>query len=101
MAEHTTGTYQRLFEVRLLHHYWLDEGATAFDSIADQAKRDERLLTYDVRPLLAVRPTPSAEEALRALRCLFRPTALGFIVAAPAIAVVSLHAATAEDLRAV
>jgi hypothetical protein len=87
MAERTTSPYQRLFEVRLLHHYWLDEGATVFDGIADQTKRDARLLAYDVRPLLAVKPTRSTEEGLRALGCLFRPTALGFIVAAPAAAV--------------
>ena len=36
--------YTRLFEVRLLHHYWLDEGATVFDAIADAAVRTRRLL---------------------------------------------------------
>ena len=35
MAEHTTSAYRRLFEVRLLHHYWLDDGATIFDKITD------------------------------------------------------------------
>ena len=32
--------YTRLFEVRLLHHFWLDDGATVFDAIADQAVED-------------------------------------------------------------
>jgi hypothetical protein len=82
MSEHTTSRYKRLFEVRLLHHYWLDEGATAFDLIADQAKKDARLLTYDVRPFLVVRPTEATADSLRALRCLFKQTVLGFIIGA-------------------
>lgn len=49
--------YTRLFEVRLLHHYWLDDGATVFDAIADEAVKSQRLLTYDVRRVLAVEPS--------------------------------------------
>ncbi len=84
MSEHVTTGYKRLCEVRLLHHYWLDEGATVFDQIADQAKKDTRLLNYDKRSLLAVRPTPTTEKVLAAYKCLFRETSLGFVVAAPA-----------------
>jgi hypothetical protein len=88
MSERATSRYKRLSEVRLLHHYWLDDGATAFDLIADQARKDARLLAYDVRPFLAVRPTQATEDALRAFRCLFRQTALGFVIGAPDTAVI-------------
>jgi hypothetical protein len=88
MSERTTSGYKRLFEVRLLHHYWLDEGATAFDLIADQAKKEARLLAYDARPFLAVRPTEATEQGLRAFGCLFKRTALGFVVAVPDTAVI-------------
>src|SRR5216117_1271443 len=88
MAERTTSLYQRLFEVRLLHHYWLDEGATVFDQIAGAAKKEARLLGYDVRPFLDVRPTAATEKGLSAYRCVYRKTALGFIVGAPASAIV-------------
>lgn len=88
MAERTTSLYRRLFEVRLLHHYWLDEGATVFDEIASTTKRDARLLGYDVRPFLDVRPTAATENGLRAYRCVYRTTALGFIVGAPASAII-------------
>jgi hypothetical protein len=88
MSERTISRYQRLFEVQLLHHYWLDEGATAFDLIADQAKKAARLLAYDVRPVLVARPTTATEAGLRAFRCLFRQTALGFVVAAPDTAII-------------
>ena len=87
MAEHATSSYRRLFEVQLLHHYWLDEGATAFDLIANQTKKDARLLAYDMRSFLAVRPTASTEDGLSAFGCLFRRTALGFVVGAPDTAV--------------
>ena len=59
MVETLRFGYARLFEVRILHHYWLDEGATAFDNIADDTIRTRRLLTYDVRKLMAVQPFPA------------------------------------------
>ena len=88
MAERVTSVYRRLFEVRLLHHYWLDEGATVFDQMPAPAKREARLLRYDVRPLLDVRPTAATEKELSACRCVYRNTALGFIVGAPASAII-------------
>ncbi len=81
--------YQRLFEVRLLHHHWLDEGTTIFDQISDQVKRNSRLLNYDKRSLLAVRPTLATRNVLAAHKCLFLETAMGFIVVAPATARIS------------
>ena len=88
MAERTTSLYQRLFEVRLLHHYWLDEGATVFDQISSAAKKDARLLGYDMRSFLDVRPTAATEKGLSAFRCVYRTTALGLIVGAPASAII-------------
>jgi hypothetical protein len=83
MPEQVTTGFRRVFEVRLLHHYWLDDGATVFDQIPDQARRDTRLLTYDARPLLAVAPTPATEGILAGHQCLFRETNVGFTVLAP------------------
>lgn len=88
MGERTTTRFQPLFAARLLHHYWLDQGATVFDQIADQAKQDARLLAYDMRSFLDVRPTASTEKALSSFRCLFRKTALGLVVAAPSAAII-------------
>jgi hypothetical protein len=83
MAERSTTAYQRLFEVRLLHHYWLDDGSQAFDALAADM-RAERLLAYDIRPVLRVAPTPSTRRQLDGLRCIFRATGQGFVVATPA-----------------
>jgi hypothetical protein len=84
--------YTRMFEVRLLHHFWLDDGATVFDAIADEAVKTRRLLTYDVRRLLAVEPSATTRGTIAGLRGVFRMTGLGFLVAVPDDAVVPLDA---------
>lgn len=83
MSERITKKCLRLFEVRMLHHYWLDEGSMVFDQISDQGKRDRRLLSYDMRTFLTAKPTVLTEKLLASAGCLFRETALGFIVTAP------------------
>lgn len=92
MVEFVRTGYTRLFEVRLLHHYWLDEGATVFDAIADPDVKARRLLTYDVRRMLAVEPSPATVATLAGLRGVFRMSGLGFFVAVPGDAVVPLDA---------
>jgi hypothetical protein len=85
MAERVRNGYKRLFEVRLLHHYWLDEGGILFDLLPDPTRR---LLTYDRRPFLHLAPTPATARALAGLGCIYRDTALGGLVAAPDDAVI-------------
>lgn len=80
MSERMKREYRRLFEVRLLHHYWLDEGATVLDQIADQFMKDRRLLSHDVRRFLSVQPTSTTRETLKAYQCLVEETALGLVV---------------------
>ncbi len=82
MAESITIGYARLFEIRLLHHYWLDEGTTVFDAMPEE-KRNECLLSYDMRSFLELTPAASTEKALKGLGCVFKNTALGCIVAVP------------------
>ncbi|WP_341487024.1 hypothetical protein [Pararhizobium sp. A13] len=87
MTERATTVYRRLFEVRLLHHYWLDDGAAVFDN-APAAGQQARLLAYDARAFLKVRPTRSTDDLLSGFGCIFRATALGFVVAAPKAAAI-------------
>src|SRR5262245_61781423 len=87
MAEAISRRYQRLFDVWLLHHYWLDDGRTLFDKLSD-TKRTGRLQGYDARSLLTVVPTTATAHSLSGFRCLFRQSALGFTVVAPANAVI-------------
>jgi len=87
MAEQITSRYQRLLDVWLLHHYWLDDGGNLFDKLAD-TKRTPRLLAYDARPLLNIVPTAATAHTLSGYRCRFKQSALGFTVAAPGNAVI-------------
>jgi hypothetical protein len=83
MGERVSKSYQRLFEIRLLHHYWLDEGATVFDLLTDLGKKDARLLGYDARSFLTIRPAISTAKAIDGLGGFFKETAWGCIVAVP------------------
>lgn len=82
MSEQVSIGYQRLFDVWLLHHYWLDDGGTLFDNVPDK-KRTSRLLTYDVRQVFDVAPTTTTASVLNGNRCIFKATALGFTLAVP------------------
>jgi hypothetical protein len=81
MTESARSSYQPLFEVRLLHHYWLDDGATVFDLIPDADRKIRLLLGYDRRTFLAVAPTLATRMTLKGLNGIYKDTALGFIVA--------------------
>lgn len=83
MAERIISGYKRLFEIRLLHHYWLDEGATVFDLMPDRQQRDKRLLSYDVRSFLEVTPTSATSKILNGMGCIYKNTGLGCVVAVP------------------
>ena len=91
MGEIIKNGYKRLFEIRLLHHYWLDDGATVFDLISTQTQRDKRLQSYDMRQFLTVSPTVSTSKSLRGFGCIYKNTALGCVVAVPQNAVVPVE----------
>lgn len=91
MTERITKKYHQLFEVRLLHHYWLDEGTEVFDLLS-QEQRDKRLLSYDVRSFLTITPTAATAKVLNGLGCIYKNTALGCMVAASDNAVIPADA---------
>jgi hypothetical protein len=82
MAERIVNGYKRLFEVRLLHHFWLDDGFALFDSLPENRKT-KLLLTYDSRSFMSVGPTPATANILKAFGGIFNNTACGFVVAIP------------------
>ncbi len=82
MAERIVNGYKRLFEVHLLHHYWLDDASVLFDALPE-IRKTKLLLTYDARSFLEIKPTPTTANKLKAFRGIFKNTALGFIVAVP------------------
>jgi hypothetical protein len=70
MGERIPNKYVKLFEVRLLHHYWLDDGNTVFDLISDPNKQKRILDEYNLNTVLRVAPVASTELALKQYGCL-------------------------------
>lgn len=87
MSEKVIIGYKRLFEVRLLHHYWLDDGVTIIDSF-QREKKLRVLRDYDISQFLNIMPTPDSENKIKGLKGVFKKTATGFVVAVPKMAVI-------------
>lgn len=82
MAESTARNFVRLFEIRLLHHYWLDSGANIFDSLPE-ARQQQLLAAYDIRSFLSIAPLSSTQKKFKGLGCRFIETGLGCVVGLP------------------
>lgn len=80
--ERISHQFTNLFQVHILHHYWLDEGATVFDQIDDTPLKEQRLLRYNVQNILEIIPSAETTHLLRqyGARCI--QTSIGFIVTA-------------------
>lgn len=74
-----TISYNILFEVRVLHHYFLNKGETVFDNMSPE-EQAAIMLTYDVRDFLEIYPTPECIKVLNAHKCIFKATSQGIIV---------------------
>ncbi|MDB5269718.1 MAG: hypothetical protein JWP58_2758 [Hymenobacter sp.] len=72
--------YQTLFEVHILHRYFLNVGLTDFEQAPNDPAVKAVRQAYDVRQFLRIEPSPATQELLRNQRLLFRPTAEGFCV---------------------
>lgn len=74
--------YQTLFEVHILHRYFLNVGLTEFDQAPNDAAVQAVRQAYNVSQFLRIEPSPATRELLRNQRLLFRPTPEGFCVLA-------------------
>lgn len=82
MAEFIGTKYERLFEVRLLHHYFLDRGQTDFTALAPD-QQTKMLSAYDCRQFLSFTPSATTAQILQGLGCRFCTLPTGFMVVAP------------------
>lgn len=71
--------YQLLCEVKILHHFFLDDVNTAFDSLPI-AEQGRKLKQYDVRNWLNINPDAATVDTLGDHRLVYRPTKQGFVV---------------------
>jgi hypothetical protein len=88
MAELIGISYQRLFEVRLLHHFWLDDGSLLFDTLPD-SRKNTLLRNYDMRSFMEISPTPTTKSKIKSLKGVFKNTSLGFTIAVPKTMVIA------------
>ena len=74
--------YKKLFEVEILHEYFLNEEGKAsfFDLARGRSPRFERLKYYDVRDFMDIEPTKRCAKQLRNYRMVFKTTKTGFFV---------------------
>lgn len=69
-------TYKPLFSCNLYHHYFLDDGVTAFDDNA--TLKEEQLAKYDFVNFMSVIPTKETQQFFRGHKLHFRLSASGF-----------------------
>ncbi len=74
-----TITFPILFEVKIFHHYFLNRGETAFESMS-AGEKAEMMLKYDVRDFFEIVPTSACQKVLDDHHGVFRATSQGFIV---------------------
>lgn len=74
-----TLSYRTLFEVRLLHHFFLDKAGDLFDNM-DLAGKSRALKGYDVREFISIEPTAACAKVLRKYRFIYKNTPFGLIV---------------------
>lgn len=100
MAERMERTYRKLFEVRLFHHYWLDDGDTLFDRLPDE-RQERRLRNYDIAAFFDLVPTEQTERTLKACRASWRRTRSGFIVSTSGEALIPAETMLEWSLKAI
>lgn len=89
--------YHTLFEVQLLHRYFLNVGTTKFEDDPTSPSVMAAWRAYDLRQFCRLEPSPDTRALLASQRLLLRPLAEGFRVAqaldtagtAPAVPLVS------------
>jgi len=74
-----TLTYKTLFEVKLLHHYFLNKAGDLFDNMSD-ADKSAVLRGYDVREFISIEPTADCARILSRYHLIYKNTPSGLIV---------------------
>jgi len=63
-------TYKKLLNINFYHHYFLDDGATAFDD--NTTLKEEQLLKYDFGSFLNIVPSAQTAQKLRGQKIIVR-----------------------------
>ena len=74
-----TLTYKTLFEVKLLHHYFLNKAGDLFDNMT-AAEKSIVLKGYDLRDFISIEPTADCARVLSRYHLIYKNTPSGLIV---------------------
>jgi len=72
-------SYKELFEVKILHHFFLDKVALHFEGLNQQEKR-QILSKYNIHSAINIHPTDRTSGLLRGLQLIMKPTSSGFTI---------------------
>ena len=72
-------TYKPLFEVKILHHYFLDRGNADFFSMNEEQKK-KQLADFDLSSVFATIPSAETHRKLAGHQLVFKTTNTGFTV---------------------
>ena len=76
--------YSKIFDVSILHHFFLNKGLTAFDHLPPEEK-EQILLRYNVSEIFSITPTEQTQKTLNSQGCIFKAHPGGFMVATESI----------------
>lgn len=71
--------YKSLFEVNILHHFFLNKGEQEWDKMSQEDK-DRMESKFDIREIFDITPTQESTKALSSHSCIFKRTATGILV---------------------
>jgi hypothetical protein len=71
--------YKSLFEINILHHFFLNKGEQEWDKMSQEDK-DKMEYNYDIREIFDISPTPESIKSLSSHSCIFKKTATGILV---------------------
>lgn len=71
--------YKSLFEIKLLHHFFLNKGEQEWDKMSQEDK-DRMESNYDIREIFDIIPTQESAKSLSSHSCIFKKTSSGLLV---------------------
>jgi hypothetical protein len=71
--------YENLFELKILHHFFLDKGEVRWDEMLP-ADQDKILAMNDIREIFEITPTPECRQAMLSYHCILKNTHAGIRV---------------------
>lgn len=74
-----TISYKTLFEVKILHHYFLNRVNDVFDNMLPSEKA-KALIGYDVQNFIRIEPTPETALIMSKYHCIYRNTPTGLLI---------------------